>query len=837
MWPLSEDRFRELLEALPAVFYADSNEPIPRTLYLSGNATKVLGADAETHLEDPDLWWRSIHPDDLQGLMEAWHLARETEQAYVTDYRYRRPDGVTVWLREHAGPVRDDHGAVMHWQGVLLDVTSEHEALADLRDSEQRHRSLVEQVPALVYAITDEDEFQMLYASAAGAKVLGYAPDDPTWLAMSARDIIHADDRDQVLEAWRHAVATGEQFDMTYRQVGAEGRILWVHDRAVPIYQGGRRSHWQGVVIDITTRVEAERALEASEARRRALIENLPAVVYEMAHDDDRRPLFISSGVADLLGTTHHEWLDQPDIWTELLHPDDREVELAAHDLHSKTGEPWSRDYRLVAADGRVVWVRDVARLVTGPSGAVWQGVFVDISAQKEAEEALRRVNDDLEMRVLARTIQLEDANELMSLEVAERRRVEDEMQMAEERFRHVVEQLPAVIYRWEVPDGVTRGTEYVSPWVEHMLGYAAEDWRTKPLWRERLHPHDRERVLAAVARTERSGEPFEIEYRYLARDGHVVWVFDRATLLHRSAEGDPATFQGVMIDLTDRKVAERRAAEAEERFRGLIESGPVVSYAYHLDPVDPPTMVVEYVSPQMADTLGFPLQDFAAHPQRWFEIMHPDDRDRMTEETLAIWQHGAPWKTRYRMIRADGRVVWLHDRGRCTVRDQHGRPQGFHGTIMEITAEVEAEGALRARVGLLEEVVSEAPAVLWRELTDHANGGSRYVFISAEAEAVFGYTPEELTKDREHFPRLVHPDDRERVDAAWTAAQTGAEGRWEDEYRVVHRSGSVKWVQATGRRVTPPGTDPAVWQGATLDVTHRHSGDEAAARLTDAEM
>ena len=106
-----------------------------------------------------------------------------------------------------------------------------------------------------------------------------------------------------------------------------------------------------------------------SQRRYRALVEQVPAIVYEMGPDDERQTLFVSPHVEELLGYSQQEWLDQPDIWIELLHPEDREIELAAHDLHNQTGEPWGREYRLIASDGSVVWVSDKAVLVPDARG------------------------------------------------------------------------------------------------------------------------------------------------------------------------------------------------------------------------------------------------------------------------------------------------------------------------------------------------------------------------------------------------------------------------------------------------------------------------------------
>src|SRR5918994_5468740 len=151
------------------------------------------------------------------------------------------------------------------------------------------------------------------------------------------------------------------------------------------------------------------------EARYRALVENLPAVIYQVAPDDDRRTMYVSPHVETALGYTRDEWLGQPDIWMELLHPDDREQILAAHDLHNQTGRPWSREYRLIANDGRVVWFRDVATLVRDDDGHPehWLGGQPDITELKGVEEELRAARDELERRVVERTAELEEANAL----------------------------------------------------------------------------------------------------------------------------------------------------------------------------------------------------------------------------------------------------------------------------------------------------------------------------------------------------------------------------------------------------------------------------------------
>jgi adenylate cyclase len=448
---------------------------------------------------------------------------------------------------------------------------------------------------------------------------------------------------------------------------------------------------------------------------------------------------------------------------------------------------------------------------------------MLDITPQKHAEDLLRLANEELEMRVLTRTAELEDANEMMNLEIGERRRVEAELRGAEERLRALVEHLPGVIYEWRVPmpedtelAELAGTTMYTSPQIEDLLGYTPEEWGG-PFWETRLHPHDRDRVLAATQRSRETGESFDEEFRYLDKHGRVVWVLEQAALLTRDDAGRARYFQGMIVDISDRKRAEELAAAAEERFRAVLEDGPVATYVYELIPGDPPRVDMRYLSPQIAEIVGYPASHWAGQPEVWLEMTHPDDRERLMT-AFSNWSDGEPWNLQYRVIAKDGRIVWLLDRGRATERDADGRPRTFQGALLDITElKVELED-LRAESASLRSVVETMPAVPWTETIDPRTGRGRYTYIGPEVEAMLGYTAHELIAEADHFPRLVHPDDRERVLAASERGWRTGEP-WDELYRVLHRDGSIRWVLSTGRRAPDA---PSTWHGTAIDVT-RH--------------
>ncbi|HEX7146622.1 MAG TPA: ATP-binding protein [Actinomycetota bacterium] len=140
------------------------------------------------------------------------------------------------------------------------------------------------------------------------------------------------------------------------------------------------------------------------------------------------------------------------------------------------------------------------------------------------------------------------------------------ERKKAERRLRSLVEVLPVMVYSEEFEVGGSR--MWVNPQVS-MFGTTPEDSSAKNFWKTRLHPDDRERVLAEEARCEGTGEPFRMEYRTIHADGHVMWVRDECVLV-RDDDGRPLYWQGVIVDLTDVRRALELEREATRRLRAL---------------------------------------------------------------------------------------------------------------------------------------------------------------------------------------------------------------------------------------------------------------------------
>ena len=144
-----------------------------------------------------------------------------------------------------------------------------------------------------------------------------------------------------------------------------------------------------------------------------------------------------------------------------------------------------------------------------------------------------------------------------------EHHRTRTELQAAEQRYRTLVERLPAITYIAEV--GSLGRWHFVSPQIEPMLGFSADEWLTDPgLWMRRIHEDDRHIALAAEKRVQETGELYQAEYRMCARDGRILWFRDEANLLDAADRSTPL-MQGVLYDITEYKRLEDQLRQAQK--------------------------------------------------------------------------------------------------------------------------------------------------------------------------------------------------------------------------------------------------------------------------------
>jgi PAS domain S-box-containing protein len=257
---------------------------------------------------------------------------------------------------------------------------------------------------------TADDDLTSIYVSPQVEKVLGLSADtfvsDDAWAGH-----LHPEDRDETVRGIRYAIRRAEPFTLEYRMIRPDGSTVWIRDQGTVVKdEDGRPAYVQGLYVDISEQKRLESELRSEAVKFRSLAEQIPAVVYiEGEGGSGDSPIYISPQYQELFGYTPEERQARPNLWRELLHPEDRDRVLLAEE-QADDEHPFSEDYRMVARDGRLVWVHDVTLPIRDGSGEplFYQGVMYDITEQKRAEQELAQALD-MERKAVERLREADD--------------------------------------------------------------------------------------------------------------------------------------------------------------------------------------------------------------------------------------------------------------------------------------------------------------------------------------------------------------------------------------------------------------------------------------------
>ena len=387
---------------------------------------------------------------------------------------------------------------------------------------------------------------------------------------------------------------------------------------------------------DVSERRRTDAALREAEARYRSLVEQVPAVVYIRTPEDTAQ--YVSPQIEAMFGYTVAEWMEDGSLWRKLVHPDDRERIVALADQRAGTADSVAVEYRLIARDGRIVWIRDEAVGVRDESGQLLyrQGICLDITAAREAEAALAT---------------------------------------SEERLRVAMNAAQIGIWDWNLQTGELVWSERVKEL--HGLTDDAFD-STYAVFATTVHPDDLPVVEERVARSLAAGTDYEVEYRVRTAAGPPRWLAATGRVL-RDDTGRALRMIGTALDISERKTAEAALREGAETFDGLFDAAAEAIVIHDGTTVAAANRAfADLIGDDAAAIVGRPLADFVAPSHR--------------SETFSQIAAGSEQPYESFVLRRDGATVPVEVLGR-SVRFR-GRPMRF-ATLRNIASRKAAEAAL----------------------------------------------------------------------------------------------------------------------------------------------
>jgi PAS domain S-box-containing protein len=390
-----------------------------------------------------------------------------------------------------------------------------------------------------ILLVTSDAAGRLSFVNSAWERLLGWAPEELAGL--TASDLVHPGDRGELRRALIHARGTRAGVPgVELRTAARDGRwrgFSW-HMRL----DGGR---WYGAGVDLGGTRRVERALAASQSRFRVLVEQLPAIVYTAGKGADAEWEYVSPQIETLLGYSPEEWMASNSLWFEVIHPDDRERVLAEEAAIAEPGGQLRSEYRVRRRDGEWLWLRDDATAIIAADGKLqFQGVLLDITEAKHAEQAVRDKHDQLQA---------------------------------------IIDNSPVVIFAKDLEHRYLLMNREAEEIVDAEPGGALgkTDFDLVP-------PELAQRYVESDRRLFESGAPLEEELPAFVRGQHRTFLVHRFPL--RSHEGDVYGLCAIATDISERKAREDalrakvewsfRIRDAVQRDRLVLHAQPIVEIA-----------------------------------------------------------------------------------------------------------------------------------------------------------------------------------------------------------------------------------------------------------------
>jgi len=274
----------------------------------------------------------------------------------------------------------------------------------------------------------------------------------------------------------------------------------------------------------------------------------------------------------------------------------------------------------------------------------------------------------------------------------------------------------------------------------------------------------------------------------------------------------------------------EARSLNVEARYRAIVEQIPAVVFMAYLDE----GIGEAYVSPQIEATLGFSQREWLEDPIRWYQQIHPDDKQRWSVEAAEMFLSGNPLRSSYRVMSRDGRVIWFHCEAKM-MRRADGQPWFIHGVAFDISELKRTEEALQEERDVLSAILETVGA-----LVVVLDPSGHIVRFNRACEQTTGYSFAEVKGERV-WDLFLAQEDRERFKAAFDQLMGGSPPREEESYWLT-RDGNrrlIQWSTTILAGASRPGATQAIRYiiASGTDITERKALERAILDISGREQ
>ena len=806
----NEERFRALIKATAEVVWTTSStgqvvNDSPTWRAFTGQTLEEFHGSG---------WVNALHADDRERTRLAWEQATKNRSLFEMEYRLQSAQGGYRWTKVRGVPVLNDHGEVLEWVGMNIDITHERLALESLKASEQRYELVAE---ASNDAIWDWDlETGQILWNIGLQRLFGYVPSEIDASINWWLNHIHDDDRERVRQSLEKVHQNGEErWDAEYHFERADGSFAYVYDRGRVVIQNGKAVRMVGSMLDLTEQKRTEQAMA-----ERSRLADLRADVSECLSSTDSLEETLQTCVRSilerLLACSVRIWLRNEETGELELTTVNDDIEAGISDLPLMThdrlpvqkivdeGVPFSSND--VCTDLKIVDENDCRPvrafagyplIIEGHSMGVI-GVFTSGVISPATLKDLAPLAD-----TIAQYIQ--------------RKRGEDTLQEREQQYRGIFEASNDAILIFDQEGQIVEA----NPFACQMHGYEYREFIGKSA--ADIIDKQSELELARFFERVKSGTPFFDQGIHVRQDGSPIHVEIQGSGLQYRGKPHLLT---VVRDVTERRQAERQFLELtqeSERQRRLYDT--ILSnaldqvYVFDLD------HRFSYANQALLNMWGKSWEEAIGKNCR--ELGYPDWQVRKhSEELNQVILTKQPIRGEAPVTGTNGRRIY--DYIFYPVLGLDGEVEAIAGTSRDVTDRKITENNLRQSEARFRQLADAMPQIVW---TATPNG-----YIDYYNDRWYEFTGLDRNQHGEDsWNRIMHSEDVAHWKEVWNRSVD--EGTAFDiEFRLYNRrTRSFEWY--LGRAIPAQDEDGDVvrWFGTFTDINRQKRNEQISDFLAEA--
>ncbi len=733
----SEEKFRLLAENIPGTIYLSKYDNTSSKIYLNNEIEKLTGYCKTEFLENKISYIDLLHPEDRKRVVNEQHEFIRTKRQIHSTYRIIKKKKQIVWVEEFGDAIYKN-GKIEFIEGIFLDITAKKEAEEKLAQKSQLLEAITKTTNKFLTSNNIDDFFNdslKIIGETTNVDKIYYFENNPTsktvtlkfeWFSKNSKADIdnpiyqnfsHDNIENSLVKLNKNKIITQltrDIEDSPYKDFLIENSI--VSSLTIPIFINNQlysfigfddnkdERIWSNDEINIlksfANNISAaiskninQTILQESEEKFKLLADNIPGTVYLSKNDGKNTKIYLNDEIKKLTGYEKAEFLENRISFIDLVHENDRKKVLDNESKAIKNKTQIHTIYRLIRKDKKIVWVEEFGDAIYKNGKIEFiEGIFIDITAKKEAEEKLAYKSELLSVITMSTDQFL--SNEKIENYLNDSLKKIGLISNVDKIYyfeNNNLNQTISIKYEWcneraksEIDNPILQNFSHNN--IPNALNVLTRNEIFNQIT-SHLEESDYKKTLEAQNILSSLIIPIFINnklYSFIGFDDNTserIWSEDEINIL--------STFANNIATAIDRNYKDAILQESEEKFRLLANNIPGTIYLSKFDK----SYTKIYLNDEIEVLTGYPKSEFIQENLSYIDIIHPEDKERVKKEQMYALQNKQNFQSIYRIIHKNGNVKWVEEFGDAIRKNNDIEYIG--GIYIDITEKKQTEKAI----------------------------------------------------------------------------------------------------------------------------------------------